>query len=125
MAKTGTAWEATRNGAIAFSTEGWANMAMESGTATMSESNIPINTSNAVIPAWGSRMFACNTATVIIREGVGRIKSGICKVLQADSQEIRIKKTPPRDNILGHLIWIVPLVNGLTHIPWSQLTDDH
>jgi hypothetical protein len=41
-------------------------MAMESGTATASEISIPNSTSNAVIPAWGSKRVALDIATLMI-----------------------------------------------------------
>ena len=41
------------------------------------EKMIPIKTSRAVVPAWGKRIAACITAVVIMREGAGKIKSGI------------------------------------------------
>ena len=92
IANTGMAWDATRKGATAFSTDGYANMTMDRGTATAREISIPVRISRAVTPAWGKRIGAWKIATFKMPTGAGKIKSGIFKLRHNSSHANRIDR---------------------------------
>jgi hypothetical protein len=62
----------------------------------------------AVIPACGRRIPAPETATVRIREGVGRIKSGTAKPRHATSQMVSRDIAMNKEYIEDRFIIITP-----------------